>query len=94
MARLVNPVAGLPSEKAFYMGLGSTALGFVGTVASWPLMSFAGRRTIYNNGLYVLTVMLFIIGFLDLAPHYGSNQGVIWAQASLMDIWTFVYDLR
>jgi SP family general alpha glucoside:H+ symporter-like MFS transporter len=76
------------------MGLGSTALGFVGTIISWPLMSYAGRRTIYNTGLYLLTVILFIIGFLDLTPNYTTNRGVIWAQASLMDIWTFVYDLR
>lgn len=37
--------------------------------------------------------MLFIIAFLDLAPNYATNNGVIWSQAALLDIWTFLYDL-
>lgn len=35
-----------------------------------------------------MTTFLFIIAFLD----FGRSQtGVVWAQASLMDIWTFTY---
>lgn len=37
-----------------------------------------------------MTVLLFVIGFLDLAR---SHDGAIWAQASLMDIWTFIYQM-
>lgn len=49
-----------------------------------------GRRTIYTTGLGVMTVLLFIIGFLAIPTH---NTGAIWAMASLMDIWTFVYQM-
>lgn len=42
--------AGLASSDAFSMGLGNTAMGFVGTVISWPLMTYLGRRTIYTGG--------------------------------------------
>jgi MFS transporter, SP family, general alpha glucoside:H+ symporter len=35
-----------------------------------------------------MTVILFIIGFLDFGR---NNNGAVWAQASLMDIWTFIY---
>lgn len=33
-----------------------------------------------------MTIVLFVIGFLDLGR---SHSGAVWAQASLMDIWTF-----
>ncbi|KAG8411800.1 hypothetical protein J3459_016297 [Metarhizium acridum] len=84
--------AGLSSSNAFNMGVGNTALGFAGTVISWPLMNFfkLGRRTIYTSGMAVMTVLLFVIGFLSIPKH---NTGAIWAMASLMDIWTFVYQM-
>ncbi|THY20788.1 putative maltose permease [Aureobasidium pullulans] len=85
--------AGLASANAFYMGVGNTALGFVGTCLSWPLMLKYGRRTIYIRGMAVMTTILFIIiiiGFLDIPKH---NTGAIWAQATFMDIWTFVYQM-
>jgi SP family general alpha glucoside:H+ symporter-like MFS transporter len=37
-----------------------------------------------------MTIILFIIGFLDFGR---SNSGAVWAQASLMDIWTFIYQM-
>ena len=38
--------------------------------------------------MILMTVILFVIGFLD----FGRNStAVVWAQASLMDIWTFIY---
>jgi SP family general alpha glucoside:H+ symporter-like MFS transporter len=40
------------------------------------------------SGMIIMTIILFIIGFLDLGREKTS---VVWAQASLMDIWTFVY---
>lgn len=83
-------------------------MGFVGTLLSWPLMSHVsllfvldmshaptdclqfGRRTIYNGGMYTMTLILWIIGFLSIGQ--GSSS-VTWAQASLMDIWTFIYQM-
>ena len=37
-----------------------------------------------------MTTILFIIGFLDFGR---SRSGAVWAQASLMDIWTFIYQM-
>jgi SP family general alpha glucoside:H+ symporter-like MFS transporter len=80
-------------------------LGFVGTCLSWLLISKVriitiledvcshdqfGRRTIYNSGMVLMTLLLFIIGFLDFGR---SHSGAIWAQATLMDIWTFIYQM-
>ncbi|ANB13674.1 Mal31p [Sugiyamaella lignohabitans] len=85
--------AGLDNQKAFYMGVGTTAIGFVGTALTWVVLSYAGRRTIFNYGLSVMTLLLFIIAILDCAPSYSSNLGFSWAQASLLDVWTFLYQL-
>ncbi|KAH8691181.1 putative MFS transporter [Talaromyces proteolyticus] len=82
--------AGLDASDAFNMGVGNTAMGFVGTCLSWPLMSHFGRRTIYNYGMLLMTIILFVIGFLDLR---SGMSAITWAQASLMDIWTFIYQM-
>ena len=37
-----------------------------------------------------MTTLLFIIGFLSIPTH---NRGAIWAMATLMDIWTFLYQM-
>ncbi|KAL2173488.1 general substrate transporter [Thermothelomyces heterothallicus CBS 202.75] len=84
--------AGLDPTDAFNMGVGNTALGFVGTVISWPLMNYFGfgRRAIYNAGMVVMTILLFVIGFLSIP---ANNRGATWAMATLMDIWTFAYQM-
>lgn len=83
--------AGIPTAQSFNMGVGNTAIGFVGTCSSWLLMSYVGRRRIYNTGLFLMTIVLLIIGFLDIAPNYDTNTGFSWGQASLLDVWTFLY---
>ncbi|SPQ19922.1 6d9a5174-1ecf-44e4-a227-4765bf96db1f [Thermothielavioides terrestris] len=84
--------AGLNPSDAFNMGVGNTALGFVGTVTSWPLINYFGfgRRTIYNAGMLFMTLLLFIIGFLSIPT---DNRAAVWAMATLMDIWTFAYQM-
>ena len=37
-----------------------------------------------------MTVLLFIIAFLDFGR---IKSGAVWAQASLMDNWTFIYQM-
>ena len=68
-----------------------TAVGFVGTVLSWPLILLFGRRTIYNTGLLFLIVMQLIIGILDCVP--GRPTSIVWAQSYMMLVWNFCYDL-
>jgi MFS transporter, SP family, general alpha glucoside:H+ symporter len=68
-------------------------VGFLGTILSWFLLVYFGRRTIYNYGLSLLAGLQIIIGILDCAPNYINRPSVIWAQSSLMVIWNFFYDL-
>lgn len=75
------------------MSVGFLAVGFVGTLLSWILISKYGRRRIYNIGLAVLTIIMFIIGILDCVPNYEKRPGVIWAQSTLMIVWNGIFDL-
>jgi MFS transporter, SP family, general alpha glucoside:H+ symporter len=67
------------------------AVGFVGTIGSWFLMLWIGRRTIFLQGLAVLVILQLIIGILDCVP--GRPSGAIWAESTLMLVWNFAYDL-
>lgn len=82
--------AGIPDERAFDFSLGMYSLGFVGTVLSWVLMSYLGRRTIYVNGLAVLTVILLIVGFISIPTQTISTS---MATGSMLMIYAFFYDI-
>jgi SP family general alpha glucoside:H+ symporter-like MFS transporter len=84
--------SGLNTEGAFDMGMGQYALGAVGTISSWFLMMYVGRRTLYCWGLAILTLLLFIIGGLGVPP-LVTNGPLGWGIGALMLIYTFVYDL-
>ena len=56
--------AGLPSSASFDMTIGQFALDAVGTVGSWFVMGFAGRRTMYLYGSSMLCIIMLIIGCL------------------------------
>ncbi|KAL6246847.1 hypothetical protein RBB50_006154 [Rhinocladiella similis] len=86
-------LAGLEGEKAFDMGIGYLALGWVGTICSWFLLLKVGRRRIYNTGLFIMSVIMIVIGILDCAPNYLNRPQVIWAQSSLMILWNFFFDI-
>ena len=86
-------LAGLQTAQAFNLGVGLLALGFVGTCLSWPLIARFGRRQIYNYGLVLLTVIVLLIGILDVLPNYTIDKSIPWAQSSMMVIYNFFYDL-
>lgn len=86
-------LAGLATSVSFNLGVGLLAVGFVGTCLSWPLITRFGRRTIYNYGLVVLTIILLLVGVLDVLPTYASSTSIIKGQASMMVTYNFVYDL-
>ena len=67
------------------------ALGVVGTIGSWFLMSRAGRRTLYPHGSIILFGLLIIIGLTAIAP--ASNIASRWAIGSMLLIFTLIYDL-
>lgn len=82
--------AGLSVNESFNMTIAYYVIGFAGTVISWFLITWFGRRDIFVAGLLMMTILLFMIGFVALAP--DSNEAAKWAQAVLLVIWVFVYD--
>ena len=82
--------AGLDTSHAFSMSIGQYALGAVGTIASWWLMTYIGRRKLYLTGFGIQTVLLLIIGGLGFASR--SSMGPSWAIGALLLIYTAVYD--
>jgi SP family general alpha glucoside:H+ symporter-like MFS transporter len=75
-------------SNSFSLSMGQYALGMVGTVGSWFLMSRVGRRKIHFSGLCMQCLLLIIVGCLSFA---GSNSSV-WAIGALLIVFTFVYD--
>ena len=83
-------LAGLNTEQAYNMGIGFMAVGWVSTIFSWYLMQQFGRRVLYITGLLVLTLIMFLVGILDVV----NAKGAVWAQSSLLLVWNFTFDWR
>ena len=82
--------AGLSADHAYQLNLGGTAIAFLGTLLSWWLISYFGRRTLYVSGQAVLVVILFIIGIINSAT---SAKSAIWVEAGFCILWLLVYSL-
>ncbi|EME81404.1 uncharacterized protein MYCFIDRAFT_211836 [Pseudocercospora fijiensis CIRAD86] len=80
--------ASLDTSHAFSMSLGLYALGAVGTLSSWFLMGWFGRRTLYFWGLIGISLVLILIGGLGVSKSSGAQWGI----AAMTLIYTFVYD--
>ncbi|GKZ69423.1 hypothetical protein AnigIFM60653_009217 [Aspergillus niger] len=84
-------IAGLDTSDAFSMNVGLTCMGFVGTLASYILISYAGRRTIYLWGSTVIALLLLLVGILAAVPQH--NSGPAWAMSALMVVCNLIYDM-
>jgi SP family general alpha glucoside:H+ symporter-like MFS transporter len=83
--------AGLPTSISFQMSVGGLGIAFLGTIVSWYFLHAFGRRTIYLWGLGLLTLILFVVGFISVGSH--NSEGGNYAQASMLLIWLGVYYL-
>ncbi|KZM19026.1 uncharacterized protein EKO05_0010325 [Ascochyta rabiei] len=61
--------AGLGARHAFTLSLAQFALGLLGVLASWLLLSYLGRRTIYLSGQTLTFLCVLLIGILACIPH-------------------------
>ncbi|AEO60528.1 sugar transporter-like protein [Thermothelomyces thermophilus ATCC 42464] len=81
--------AGMETYNAFNLGLGAKGMGFLGTVLSWWLITYFGRRTLYVTGMGILSTVLFVIGILDVS---AGRRG-LWPSGGLCIFWLFTYSL-
>ncbi|KAF2268013.1 putative MFS maltose permease [Lojkania enalia] len=80
--------AGLPTVQSFNMSMISLALGLVGTMGSWFLMSKLGRRTIHFSGACSLFTILIIVGSIS----FSGTTASLWAIGAMLILFVFVYD--
>lgn len=82
---------GLSTDQTYDLNTGGTAMALVATLVSWfAVMPYFGRRRIYLCGLATMTLILFIIGILNV---WTDQSSVGMAQAVLTLAWTFVFQL-
>ncbi|KAI1639133.1 sugar transporter-like protein [Biscogniauxia mediterranea] len=81
--------AGMATEQAFNLSLGAKGMAFLGTVLSWWLITYWGRRTLYVTGIGCLSVILLIIGILDVS----AGERGLWPSGGLCVLWLFIYSL-
>ena len=81
--------AGMSKENAANVNIAVPGAGLVGTMASWWLMQYWGRRKIYFWGLVGMAVLL--IGFA--LTSLGTSQAALWAGPGIFAIYTLIYDL-
>ncbi|GJN87875.1 hypothetical protein Rhopal_000830-T1 [Rhodotorula paludigena] len=82
--------AGLPTESSFDLSIGQYGLGLAGTICSWFLMTWIGRRKLYFWGLVVLTILLIVIGGMGFISR--DNTDSQWAVGAMLLIYTAAYD--
>ena len=82
-------LAGLATASAFSLGVVITACGVFGNICSWFVINSYGRRKVFLLGMVALTVILFLIGIMDVIPSSAAK----WVQASFTVIYAFIYSL-
>ncbi|TXT04299.1 hypothetical protein VHUM_04186 [Vanrija humicola] len=80
--------AGLSATDTYKLNFGSTAVAFVGTVLSWILAIWFGRRTLIIAGFVLMALELLLVGILH---YFNSSQSVVWTQAALTVLWLGTY---
>lgn len=80
-------LAGLPTSESFDLGVGVTACGVTGNILSWFVVNSYGRRKVFVQGMIFLTMLLFLIGIMDVVPTSGAK----WVQSACTVIYAFVY---
>lgn len=82
-------LAGIAVEDSFSLGVGVTACGVVGVMISWATMNTFGRRKLFISGMIGMTIVLFLMGILDVI-HTSAAR---WVQASCTVVYAMIYQI-
>lgn len=82
-------LAGLSDSNAFSLGVGVTSCGVVGNLISWSVVNTLGRRKTFISGMIAMTIVLFLIGIMDVIPTSAAK----WVQASLTVLYALFYQM-
>jgi SP family general alpha glucoside:H+ symporter-like MFS transporter len=82
---------GLNTSTTYSLNTGGTGMALFGTLVAWfVFMPYFGRRTIYLWGMFTMSMILFVIGILNVKTH---EHGVGMTQAVLTLLWTLTFQL-
>ncbi|CAI7602624.1 unnamed protein product [Penicillium bialowiezense] len=82
---------GLNTSTVYSLNLGGLGLALGGTIISWLLcMPYFGRRTLYLWGMATMTLLLFIIGVLNI---WTTRPSIGYTQAALAMFWNLIFDM-
>jgi SP family general alpha glucoside:H+ symporter-like MFS transporter len=82
--------AGLNSDDSFKMTLGIGAIHLVCNFSSSALSGNYGRRPLFLSGCVILSILMFLIGFLAFGP---GNSAFGFATSSIYLVWFGVWCL-
>ncbi|KAG8855056.1 hypothetical protein FRB96_007251 [Tulasnella sp. 330] len=80
--------AGIGSTTSFDLNMVLNSMFIIGTFASWGLLRFFGRRTLYTYGMGTMAVVLLVIGGLG----FVDGKGADWAIGVLLICLNFAYN--
>ena len=82
-------LAGINTSDAFDLGVGVTACGVVGVMISWAVINSWGRRKLFISGMIGMTIVLILMGILDVVHTSGAR----WVQASCTVVYALIYQI-
>ncbi|KAK7511337.1 general substrate transporter [Phyllosticta citriasiana] len=82
--------AGLGTSFSFKLSIGGHGMACVGTILSWFIMSYRGRREIYVTGLLSLASIMLTVGFVEVGT---ENKAGKFGMGGLIVGWLFTYYL-
>ncbi|WOO78242.1 Maltose permease MAL61 [Vanrija pseudolonga] len=82
---------GLNTQQSFQLNLGVRAMSVLGVAGSWVMITYFGRRPMFLIGLCINALIVLLVGVLSFpADHHPAAR---YAQAALVMVWVFVWDL-
>lgn len=82
---------GLDTSTVYSLNLGGLGLALGGTIISWLLcMPYFGRRTLYLWGMFTMTLILLLIGILNV---WTTRARIGYTQAALAMFWNLIFDM-
>ncbi|KAJ3547329.1 hypothetical protein NM208_g1569 [Fusarium decemcellulare] len=84
-------LGGVDAKTGFFWSLGCGLAALLGAFASLGILAKLRRRPIYIWSQLASAILLFVIGFVQLAPDYYEKHDAIFGQGALMVLWNVVY---
>ena len=81
--------AGISTNLSFSLNMVLNSMFIIGTMVSWILIYFFGRRTLYVGGMFFMSFVLWIIGGMG----FHQTHEVTMATGSLLIALNFIYNV-